>query len=57
MMPLALTQTQVDQVMRTAGPVLPELRDEFCGWLRKLFPAVSSATVTFTGRARLLPRW
>ena len=29
MMPLALTQTQVDQVMRTAQPIPPDLRDQF----------------------------
>jgi hypothetical protein len=29
MMPLALTQTQLDQVMRIAQPIPPDLRDEY----------------------------
>jgi hypothetical protein len=28
-MPLALTQAQLDQVMRTAGPIPPDLRERY----------------------------
>jgi hypothetical protein len=40
MMPLALTQAQLDQVMRTATSIPPDLRDEY---LRRVWNVVRDA--------------
>ena len=40
---VALTQAQLEQVMRTAGPVLPELRDEYLRMVAQAWRAVQHA--------------
>jgi hypothetical protein len=53
LLPLKLTETQLEQVMGTAGPIPHELRDEY---LRMIAQALSGRAFGFTELVRLPPR-